>query len=77
MNMMQTKYCDAYGSQYMTYDGDDRVKFRGFAPRNTAPNVGEWQIASFDYDANDNLLSIKWAEGTNLLWTQRGTYTYS
>ena len=62
------------------YLGGERPIYYGRAQPGTLTSVPAWRIAKLEYDAGNNLLSMKWAEGNsvdNKVWDSRAGYTYS
>ena len=61
-----------------TYTGTNRI-YEGFARAGVAEDATGWQIVMYAYDGSNNLLSAKFADGTNdydKVWADRATYSY-
>jgi len=66
------------------YTGTNLI-YKGFARPGADEGDDVWQIALLEYDVSDNILSIKWPQGSNgaassqfiFNWTGRAGYTYS
>lgn len=64
------------------YTGTNLI-YRGYARPGVVDADDKWQIANLEYDASDNLLSIKWPIGATgpsseyeFVWSDRATYTF-
>lgn len=66
--------------EYYTPNADPVARYVGWAKPGSATSDPKWRITRFTYDANDNVTSQDWAEGSNdhsYVWDDRATYTYS
>lgn len=66
-------------------DGGANLIYKGFARPGASESADVWQIAKMAYDANNNITSITWPQGSNsaassefiFAWSDRASYTYS
>lgn len=78
---------DSFGDEAFRgeYDANDNIIYKGLARPGTQDSEPEWQISKLTYDANNNLLNVKWPQNVNgqassnysFVWTDRAAYTYS
>lgn len=72
----------------MTFRGEytgTNLIYKGYARPGSAEGDNVWQIAKLSYDGSNNILTIKWPQGSNSAassefnfnWTGRAGYTYS
>jgi len=65
------------------YTGTNLI-YKGSARAGAEEGSLSWQIAKLEYDASNNLLSVKWPQNTHgnvstqyiFSWTARAAYTY-
>jgi len=65
--------------QLFEYTGTS-LTYHGVAKPGTATSAAGWQIKKYTYDGNGNILTLKFAAGTNdyvAVWDNRASYTYS
>lgn len=81
-NVIQNSYNE------MTFRGQytgTNLIYKGLARPGADESANVWQLALLAYDGSNNLVSIKWPQGTNSAassefnfnWTGRAGYTYS
>lgn len=61
------------------YVGGTNPIYVGWAEPGTPVSASLWRIAFLTWDANNNVLSVQWAQGTIAYvfqWTARTTYPY-
>lgn len=64
----------------LDYDSGTNPIYIGVTTAGTATSASTWQIRKLTFDANDNVTSIKYADGVTTFtkeWDDRATYTYS
>lgn len=64
----------------INYDGGTNPVYIGKATTGTATTAASWSIKKITYDANNNPITIKFANGTDSfdkVWDDRATYSYS
>ena len=67
------------------YDANDNLIYAGFAKPGAGEGANVWQLMAMTYDANDNLLTIKWplnvsgvaSNDFEFNWSGRAGYTYA
>lgn len=62
------------------YDSSDNPVYYGESIPGINTSDAKWRIKEFIYDVNDNVIDIKWADGTylfNKVWDNRANYTYN
>ena len=63
----------------IAYDASDRVEYVGRGPANAQQSAAVWQIKKLTYNANDDVVSVKFADGSgryDFAWSLRATYDY-
>ena len=61
------------------YDANNNPVYVGLAAPGTSVTAAKWQITKYTWDANGNMLSQDWAEGSDefrFKWTLRTGYNY-
>lgn len=64
----------------LDYDANNNLVYLGRADIGSATSSAVWQIRKVSYDANFNLINIKFAGGNevfNNIWDNRAAYAYS
>lgn len=69
---------DANFTERDEYDGT-LLKYLGKAFPGSLISEAKWQISLYSYNANNDLISVLWADGTDdfiKIWDNRTNYTY-
>jgi YD repeat-containing protein len=66
--------------QKVSYDANNNALYVGRAFPGAAASDTLWQIYKMEYDANNNMTSLRWAGGTDAfdkIYNSRTTYNYT
>jgi hypothetical protein len=64
----------------LDYDSNQNIIYCGESHTGTSQEAATWRIRNLIYDANNNIIDVRWAEGNqkfDKIWNLRVTYTYS
>ncbi len=64
----------------VAYDASKRPEYVGRAPAGVATSVAQWQIRKIAYNADSQVVSVKFAAGANdynQIWDNRSLLTYA
>lgn len=70
----------AYLIKNVAYNANECIEFLGEALSGTDDNVAKWRIKKLTYDVNNNIETVKWANGEHtqftVIWNARGSLNY-
>jgi len=69
-----------HNTKLVDYEAGTNPVYIGYARPGSLTSGDVWQILKLAYDVNSNVVSMKWASGSNdnkFVWDDRATYIFS